>query len=124
MDVISGVSLDYAVVAQAEMPLLPLHSLDSVFTTEYGVTLFDVTESYQRQLQNSIERAEAKADRAEAKAEQVRVDLNSCIDHINAIYDSKSYKATAPLRWMSLQVRTLYRGGLRLFRKLLCSCGQ
>jgi FkbM family methyltransferase len=56
--------------------------------------------------------AEAKAEQAEAKAEQAIFDSQQFFAQLHSIYASRSWRITAPFRWVSAQVKRLRREGL------------
>lgn len=101
LNVLNGVSPDYAVIAQktAEDELLAL--TNQAFETEYGVTLERLATTYSQQ----AKQVEAKAEQAELKSQQLLTELYS-------VYASRSWRITAPLRWFGHQSRRLRQHGL------------
>jgi O-antigen chain-terminating methyltransferase len=85
--VLDGVSPDYAVVAQKSGPDELFAALDGSFSAEYGLSLATLANRYQQQ----VEAIEAKAQQALAE--------------LQAIYASRSWRWTAPLRAMGRIVR-------------------
>jgi len=93
LQVLSGVSPDYAVVAQKNGPIELFSALDSAFSMDCGLTLDTLANQFQLQADAKAQQAEAKAQQAEAKAQQYAAQLLS-------VYDSSSWRITAPLRWL------------------------
>lgn len=89
--VLNGASPDYAVVAQKDGPEELFSALNITFDTEYGLTLDTLATTYQQQ-------AEEKAQQAEVKAQQAEAGLH-------AVYNSRSWKLTTPLRWLANMFR-------------------
>jgi SAM-dependent methyltransferase len=153
MDVISGVSPDYSVIAQKDAPTDVLHAFDAPFKREYGLTLQSLAERFQLNLTHQLDiagqaakahllnalqiaqtaqeqthQARVRADKAEALADShfqekesklaeltaLRQELNNLhqanhqhwqlaeqrLQQIEALYSSKSWRITAPLRWL------------------------
>ena len=115
IDVLWGVSPDYAVVAQkyADDSLIAISS--SAFTKEYGLSLEalavrfdqqgvqvnDLIASAQAKAQHVGERlnlVEVKIDRVEVKAQQAEVKAQQAEVALIAIHTSSSWRITAPLR--------------------------
>jgi len=90
-DVITGVSPDYAVVAQKAAPPEVLAKFDQAFDKEYGLALETLTTSYDKSILLSIDRIEAKTAEAEHRAAEVQITLN-------AVYASFSWRVTWPFR--------------------------
>jgi O-antigen chain-terminating methyltransferase len=127
-DVFNGVSPDYAVVAQKRGPNKILNLLSNVFDQNYGVNLesllvrwddrFEHAELKADQAQAKAEHAELKADQAQAKAEHAELKADQAqarADQANlqlkAVYASKSWRVSMPLRWVSFQFRLLQERG-------------
>ena len=87
-EVIAGVSPDYSIVAQKKGGSEKLNSLASVFQREYGMGIDQL-----------LVRWDQRFDRLETSLEQVQNELRS-------IYESKSWRLTAPLR----KLFALFRG--------------
>ena len=110
-DVLSGVSPDYAVVAQksADAPLLD--GTSDAFAQEYGLTLDVLVEKFDQQAQQASERAtsaEAQAQQAseraasaEAQAQQASERAVNAASALTAVHNSSSWRLTAPLRMAS-----------------------
>lgn len=85
-DVLSGVSPDYAVVAQKAGSLERIAVMDSAFEAEYGLTLEYLARKYDQQVKAKVEQVEAV---------------------LIAIYNSSSWRLTAPLRWVVEKLREI-----------------
>ena len=73
LSVLNGVSPDYAVVAQkggaSDVELATI----SAFDADYGLTLENLANNYDRQIKIQIQQADAKAQQANAKAQQAEI---------------------------------------------------
>ena len=116
-DVFSGVSPDYAVVAQKAATAPVLSKLNTPFKKEYGLSLENLTGRYQDQISERFDRLEAKAIQAEDKAIQaedkaIQAEANVHLV-LHNIINSRSWRITAPLRWCAQQWHYLREHGLR-----------
>ena len=68
--VLSGVSPDYAVVAQKDGSEELFNVLNTAFSAEYGLTLETLSGKYQERIDVKIQQAEARAQQAENTAQQ------------------------------------------------------
>jgi SAM-dependent methyltransferase len=123
LDVINGVSPDYAIVAQKKGDDCAMEAVENPFAIEYGVSLDILASTYNQQINNKIkvisekteqaeakaEQAEAKAEQAEAKAEQAEAKAEQAIAELNLIYISTSWRITAPLRKLMLMFKAIFR---------------
>ena len=57
------------------------------------------------------EQAEVKAGQAEAKAEQAEIASNQHVTQLRAVYASRSWRITAPLRWLVQRLHLLRQYG-------------
>jgi len=120
-NVFSSVSPDYAVIAQKNAPKEILEATSQVFELEYGIKSEFFTSRFEQRIEKignkasqaliASDLAEDKAGQALATSEKAMVLAAETLTSLNAIYASKSWKITAPLRWISLQYRLLFEYG-------------
>jgi SAM-dependent methyltransferase len=94
-DVLTGVSPDYAVIAQKIAPEDILILFDATFTIEHGLSLDTLADRFDTRVQH-----------AELKAQQTE-------NALNAIYNSRSWRITQPLRWLTRLIAGLNRRIMR-----------
>ena len=93
-DVLTGVSPDYAVVAQKDGPVTLLDATNKAFVAEYGLTLYSLADRYH---QDSV----AKVQHAETRIQQLA-------EQIEAVYGSTSWRITEPIRRLKRLVDRFY----------------
>ena len=132
IDVLAGVSPDYAIVAQKAGPSSP--ALNEAFAARHGVNLNELAERWERGWQDrmrelqvsagmaregmvhlalrveAIERAHATQGGLEKPAAEKVMALQ---EQVRALQASTSWRVTAPLRWAGEQVHNVRRQGLR-----------
>lgn len=123
-DVFAGASPDYAVVAQKHASDDVLALTSDVFSVDYGLSLDNLLSRWDgrfERLEAKAQQAETKAQQAEAHATQLQTELDAVhaanhhhwhlaeirAQQIEGIYQSYSWRVTAPLRWVSSVVRSL-----------------
>jgi SAM-dependent methyltransferase len=125
-DVLAGVSPDYGVIAQKLADEDIWSKTGGAFEIDFGVDLGTLAQRYDGQImvkaeqaevkaeqaEVKAEQAEVKAEQAEVKAEQAEVKAEQAENAVNLIYSSRSWRYTAPLRRVILQVRLLRENGL------------
>jgi len=164
IDVIAGVSPDYAIVAQKNAPPEVLRSFDAAFVKHYGIELDALANHYDVKLERSIaalahrlvnaeslaggmtealerisilqdrlidatvqvERSETRATEAEAKIDELN---HSCHywwtiaegdrHKLQAVYVSRCWRITKPLRLVSPLLRRLRHGGKQVIKAFL-----
>ncbi len=99
LDVLGGVSPDYAVVAQKSCSAEQMALTGQPFAADKGLTMETLAAQYDRQ----IAQIEARLAQAEARAAQAELELH-------ALYASRSWRLTQPLRDFTEALRRL-RGG-------------
>lgn len=148
MDVLGGVSPDYAVVAQKQGVPLLMEALTPAFDTHYGLTLNHLAKRHEQAVDKRLMAIEAKAEQAqeqamqaevkaqqareqamqaevkaqqaqeqamhaEAKAHKAEAASTQHMAELQAVYASRSWQLTAPLRWAFKQTRSLRKDGLK-----------
>ena len=140
LDVLNGVSPDYAVVAQKTGETEILAATNPAFEAEYGITLESLANRYDQQAESRAQQVEAiaqqaesraqqaetKAQQAESKAEQAESKAAEAQRHahqinvqLNAVYSSHSWRITAPLRWTVSALRGLSPSAMKAYAKTL-----
>ena len=121
IDVLAGVSPDYALVAQTEGAGALLESLKPLFEKDYGLTLHSLAEKFQLAFEQRLLSVAANAEQAAIKAEQAEANMQQYALQLAAVYNSRSWSTTAPLRWVMFQLRLLNQHGFRVrVRALAC----
>lgn len=132
--IISGVSPDYAVVAQKQAPVEIMSSFDELFNREYGLSLETLANKFENRLlkleshaneaiakaeqaqiqANEVsaraEQAQAQINEANARAEQAQAQANEAWQNYAMVVNSNSWKLTKPLRFVGKFVRWFVRG--------------
>jgi O-antigen chain-terminating methyltransferase len=121
-DIFSGVSPDYSIVAQKNADLSKLQLTIDAFEKQYGLSLEMLMGRWNQQAthierniqiaRNIGEEAKEEAKKAHQLISQLQQHAQGLESRLLATYSSKSWKLTAPLRWMSLQVVKLKNEGL------------
>ncbi len=107
-DVFEGASPDYAIVAQKHAGVDVLALTSEAFSLEYGLSLenllgrwddrFGRLEAKAQQAESKAQQAEAQAQQAEAKAQQAEAKVLEAQELLNAVFSSRSWRLTSPLR--------------------------
>jgi SAM-dependent methyltransferase len=137
-DVLLGVSPDHAVVAQkAPDPgtgdTSALAALDAAFSKDHGVTLLELAQRHEQQWEARLRQAQAMAElarnaalagRGQGGGSQVLERLTA-LEHklftetmetqrqLRSVYQSRSWRLTRPLRWLTEQRLALREQGAR-----------
>jgi SAM-dependent methyltransferase len=70
-------------------------------------------ETKAQQAETKAQQAETKAQQAETKAQQAETKAQQAEQALTLVYTSRSWRITAPLRWLNLQLELLNQYGLR-----------
>lgn len=140
MEVLGGVSPDYAVIAQKAGQQIVLSTFDSAFSSDHGLTLGTLASRYDAQhdrTRHASEQAVSLAQRAIAVASQTQEQIagfektihrlaheNQCLaaeaeQRIQTLLTSTSWRVTAPLRELSTQFGRLQALTKSLIRSVL-----
>jgi SAM-dependent methyltransferase len=103
--VLEGASQDYAVIAQKESPSNTLAAFDEAFGQDYGSTTFELAELYSDQIAALMAELREKSIEVELRANQIELRANQIEVEIRKLYTSRSWKVTAPLRFLGRVVR-------------------
>lgn len=102
-EVLNGASPDYAVIAQksASESLMQLNA--GAFAKTYGLSIDMLTSRFDAQTATLRTQLASALDTAQAAEKNARQNLAQ----LEAVYNSNSWRATRPLRWLTLQLRAL-----------------
>jgi SAM-dependent methyltransferase len=95
LDIITGVSPDYAVIAQKDAPNELLSLFDAAFNKEYGLTLEDLAMRYEIKIQDHFSHLDDALRQAESKARQASAELTK--EH--------NYSSLVEREWNAAKVR-------------------
>ena len=95
LDVLSGVSPDYAVVAQKSASENILKLFDNAFNQEIGISLVELSSKFETRFLN-----------LEEKATQAEIRTNDALHHYHSVINSNSWKITKPLRLVKPMVKS------------------
>ena len=115
LQVIEGVSPDYAVVAQKKADKEVLEKFDTIFAKDFGLSLNSLTQKFENRLLQMEEKAtkaqikaresDAKAQEAQSKAQEAEAKIldaeaktQEALYHYHSVINSNSWKVTKPLR--------------------------
>lgn len=98
-DVLQGVSPDYSVIAQKDAAQSILSSNDESFRRDYGLAIETLTARHDNTWRSEIQRVETMVQALEVQ--------------LNAIYTSKSWRITKPLREANALLRSTIGGAMR-----------
>lgn len=114
MHVLGGVSPDYAVIAQNHGNSTQINLLDCAFEVNYGITLENLADRFQQGLEERLARVEDKAQQAILQAQQAQSQARQYGERLHAVYSSRSWRITAPMRWCVHQWHQLRKDGLKM----------
>ena len=132
-NVLEGVSPDYAIIAQKAADENIFETLDATFAVDYGLSLETLSMRYHAQLVSPAQNAAERAQQAEAaaqtaieradqtenialnanqRAQQAEAAAQRAEQILHAIYTSRSWRITAPLRLVGKSFRWFVRGSI------------
>lgn len=107
LNVLSGVSPDYAVVAQKTGAPEIEEAIAAAFDADYGLSLETLATGYDQQIKEKTRSAEEKARSAEEKARSAEEKSQQAELRIEAMQNSRSWRLTSPLRWVSQKINEI-----------------
>jgi len=103
LDVLSGVSPDYALVAQKSAPIALMAEFDTPFNAAYGLSLDKLAQRYDAQVAqlalHSMQLDE-RSGQLEKSVAQFGTQLIQLQTQLDGILGSRSWRITAPMRWL------------------------
>ncbi len=108
LNVLNGVSPDYAVVAQKGGPPELFAAMAPAFNVEYGLSLDNLANNYDQQIKARTHQAEAKAHQAEIKAAEQEQRFIASQEHVLDLLNSTSWRITTPLRMVSHATKSAF----------------
>ena len=100
MDVLSGVSPDYAVVAQKNATPALMAEFDAPFNAKYGLSLDSLARRYDTQTSQFNMQLVERSDQLEKAVAQFGEQLSQVQTQLEGILGSRSWRITAPMRWL------------------------
>lgn len=85
IQVLAGVSPDYAVVAQKPAPDELMHSFDPMFAVEYGISINHIAERYEQALQTELNEIKHRMEEFVQKEQRLRDTLVEAAERVMAI---------------------------------------
>lgn len=114
LDVLGGVSPDYAVIAQKGGSEAQMAMTGAPFAQEKGVTLEALSAKYDRQVESRLSQTESRIvqtesrlDLAEARIDQAESRALHAEMELQALFASRSWRLTKPLRYAADLLRRL-----------------
>ncbi|HCB1497667.1 TPA: class I SAM-dependent methyltransferase [Klebsiella michiganensis] len=135
VDVLKGVSPDYSIIAQKDAQPELLASFEPLFTQQYGLTLDALSDRYDAILAEQLEASAAYLESLEQSytrqmgemAQSIQLlqnqmgELNQLVAHnhqlhqqVADLHNSRSWRITQPLRWLSFQRQLLRQEGAKI----------
>lgn len=122
-DVIGGASPDYAVIVQKSGNASELMPFQSAFSRDYGLSLQTLIERYdhsvqhqfktlQMQMQDVTEHLQKVLELSEATANRTMSVIQHQQAQLQSVLGSRSWRITAPLRWVTGQGKKLAEQGI------------
>lgn len=124
--VFEGVSPDYAIIAQKDGESEVITLLDQPFSVEYGLSLSNLIEKFERKMLRfeefvdkmlaKAEKAEEFAWKAEIQAVKAAASAENTWQHYQALVNSRSWRITKPFRYTVERVRPIILKIKRIIR--------
>ena len=124
--VLEGVSPDYAIIAQKDGESEVITLLDQPFSVEYGLSLSNLIEKFERKMLRfeefvdkmlaKAEKAEEFAWKAEIQAVKAAASAENTWQHYQALVNSRSWRITKPFRYTVERVRPIILKIKRIIR--------
>ena len=112
LDVLNGTSPDYAIVAQKCGTKSQLDLTNHAFQTEYGTTQAQLAMAYDKDIKTLLQQTAEDANQAAEDVKQIQ-------DELQAIYNSHSWRITAPAREIIGKLKQFkYVVGIKIDRTL------
>ena len=110
LDVLSGASPDYAIIAQKHAPEGQMAVLDEAFARDYGVALETLAWKYDAGVDRRINQAmrevmDVQLQRAEERMVRLESERDQALLQRQAVLDSMSWRITAPMRRLTVFAR-------------------
>jgi O-antigen chain-terminating methyltransferase len=123
MDVLSGVSPDYALVAQKNAPPALMAGFDAAFNAKYGLSLDTLARRYDTQTSQFnmqlVEHSD-QLEKAVVHIRQVQTHIESQLSQVQtqleAMLGSRSWRITAPMRWLGGAARRVREWLVQFFK--------
>lgn len=112
LDVLSGVSPDYAVVAQKGGAPELVNAADPAFRAEFGITLETLAHRWQQQIEERLRMAEAQATLVNEHARHAETGASAVKQPIAEGTNSRRWQITEPMRAMTKHAEWLARGSI------------
>ena len=107
LDVLEGVSPDYAVIAQKSADEHILTQFDTAFSLNLGLTINTLSERYDEATKRAIAHTLHLADNNREAIQDLQSQIDWLKSEIDSIYNSRSWKLTQPLRALGNALRRL-----------------
>lgn len=105
LDVLHGVSPDYAIVAQKAGNAIITSATKLAFDANYGTSLEEILDRYRIQQQSQA----ATLNRVSAQLSLAEIRLQQAESYLDMIINSYAWRLTAPLRFIHKLVITIFR---------------
>lgn len=118
LDVLGGVSPDYAIIAQKSCSEDQMAMTGQPFTLEKGLTLDALASRYDSQFEARMAQSEARIAQSEARIAQSEARATKAEMEQQALYASRSWRLTKPLRYVADVIRRMRGDTGGIMRKI------